>query len=105
MSVLANEIYDYLERTGNRSTKSWLKTKFHVGTPAINQALEALSGKLHNCIDGSGRVYFVPSKQQKEKAAPLAPSFVMKPYRQLDSLTERFREIEAQKVAFPSKFN
>src|ERR1700756_1647218 len=80
MSVLANEVLEYLQKTGNRSTKNWLRTKFGVSSHTMTIALEELGDKLHNTVDCGGRVYFAPKSIEKAKAALQAPTYIMKPY-------------------------
>ena len=102
MSELAEKTFEYLKNTGARPTKYFLRTKFGVRNSTMTAALEELSGRIHNTIDGGGRVYFYPT------ATPEAATknvFSMKPYIPPASLVQRKREIEAQRAEFPSKFN
>jgi len=101
LSVLANEVYEYLKKTGHQVDKYRLQTKFMVNNHVMTEAIIELGSKLNSTRQGSHRVYWVP----KQATAEPINHFVMKPYRQPDLMTERFREIEEQKAAFPSRFN
>lgn len=100
MSVLANEVYEFLEKTGRQVDKYQLQTKFMVNNHVMTAALEELKDKLANCRIGSHRMYFVA------KHEPVAPKpFIMKPYIPPATLVAHYREIEAQRAAFPSRFD
>jgi hypothetical protein len=101
MSVLANETYEYLKKTGRQIDKYQLQTKFQVNNQVMTDAIIELGTKLSSTRLGSHRVYWVPKPTTAERVA----TSIFKPYKQPSTLTQRQREIEAQRAEFPSKFH
>jgi hypothetical protein len=99
MSVLANEVYEFLKKTGRQIDKYQLQQKFMVNNQVMTDAIIELGTKLSSTRLGSHRMYWVPKPTTVE---PVAKS-IFKPYKQPDEHTRRLGEAKAHRMAEPSK--